>query len=60
MGVIGSMGIGWDNGGPAACVYGWVIASCTATCIALSMAEIISGGRMHCPAVPGHAGGALR
>ena len=38
----GSLQLAWNYGGPAACIYGWLIVSFASVCVGLSMGEIVS------------------
>ncbi|KAK9809437.1 hypothetical protein WJX73_007100 [Symbiochloris irregularis] len=42
-GISGGFSAAWNNSGPAAAIYGWKLVSFFSMCIALSMAEIVSG-----------------
>ncbi|KAK9806449.1 hypothetical protein WJX73_008244 [Symbiochloris irregularis] len=48
-GIVGSLGIAWNSGGPVSAVWGWVLVSVMTMFVGLAMAEIVSA----CP----HAGG---
>ncbi|KAK9806414.1 hypothetical protein WJX73_003539 [Symbiochloris irregularis] len=41
-GIMGSLGIAWNAGGPVSAIWGWVVASVVTMSVGLSMAEIVS------------------